>query len=154
TGATGATGSQGSAGAAGAAGQKGADGATGPSGSAGPAGPIGPAGPAGPQGPAGADGKVQLVKCTTVKQGSKKVQKCTTKLVSSPLTLKAASASAHARLSRYGVLYAAGTARTHRGRLSLSLNSRRRLRPGRYTLTLITGHGRHAQVHSQSFLLR
>jgi Divergent InlB B-repeat domain/Collagen triple helix repeat (20 copies) len=150
SGPAGATGSTGATGAAGTAGQKGADGATGP---AGAAGPVGPAGAAGPQGPAGADGKVQFVKCVTVKQGNKKVQKCTTKLVSGPLTLKAAAASAHATLSRRGVVYAAGIARTIRGRLSLRLRSSRRLRPGGYTLTLVTGHGRFRRVRTQSFVL-
>jgi hypothetical protein len=156
TGSTGAAGSPGAQGPAGAAGPKGADGATGPagaSGAAGAAGPIGPAGPAGPQGPAGVDGKVQLVKCTTVKQGNKKVQKCTTKLVSGPLTLKAAIASAHATLSRRGVVYAAGIARTTRGRLSLRLRSSRRLRAGAYTLTLVTGSGRSRRVRTESFEL-
>jgi hypothetical protein len=154
SGSAGATGATGATGAAGAAGQKGADGATGPAGAAGAAGPVGPAGAAGPQGPAGADGKVQFVKCVTVKQGSKKVQKCTTKLVSGPLTLKAAAASAHATLSRRGVVYAAGIARTNRGRLSLRLHSSRRLRPGSYTLTLVTGRGRDRRVRTQSFVLR
>ncbi|HWF32704.1 MAG TPA: hypothetical protein VG188_09120 [Solirubrobacteraceae bacterium] len=156
TGSTGTAGSPGVQGPAGAAGPKGADGATGPagaSGAAGAAGSIGPAGPIGPQGPAGVDGKVQLVKCTTVKQGNKKVQKCTTKLVSGPLTLKAAIASAHATLSRRGVVYAAGIARTTRGRLHLRLRSSRRLRAGAYTLTLVTGHGRSRRVRTESFEL-
>jgi hypothetical protein len=146
-GATGAQGPAGAAGAAGAAGEKGASGSTGPAGSVGAVGPIGPAGPA------GADGKVQFVKCTTVKQGKKKVQKCTTKLVSGPLTLRAAIASAHATLSRHGVVYAAGVAHTNRGRLSLRLRSAHRLRQGRYTLTLTIGRGRHKQVRTQSFVL-
>jgi hypothetical protein len=157
SGPAGATGSAGAQGPAGTAGQKGADGATGlagPAGPAGAAGPTGPAGAAGPQGPAGADGKVQLVKCTTVKQGNKKVQKCTTKLVSGPLTLKAAAASAHATLSRHGVVYAAGIARANGAHLSLRLQSSRRLRPGSYTLTLVTGHGRYRRVRTQSFVLR
>ncbi|HEY2718057.1 MAG TPA: hypothetical protein VGI52_00395, partial [Solirubrobacteraceae bacterium] len=150
TGGTGATGAQGPAGAAGQKGADGAaggDGAAGPAGSAGaagaagPSGPAGPAGPAGPQGPAGAAGKVQLVKCTT-------------QLVTGPVKFTAAAASAHATLARRGVVYAAGIARVSGGRMSLRLKSRRKLRPGRYRLTLISGKGRHITVRSETFTLR
>ena len=56
-----------------------------------------------------------------------------------------------ATLSHHGVVYAAGTARTARGRMSLRLLPPR---PGRYTLTLIRGTGRHKRISTGSFTLR
>jgi hypothetical protein len=38
--------------------------------------------------------------------------------------------------------------------MSLRLKSRRKLRPGRYRLTLISGKGRHITVRSETFTLR
>ncbi len=147
----GAVGPQGPAGAAGAPGEKGANGAPG---AAGPAGPQGPAGPAGPRGAAGPAGKVQLVKCTSVKQGGKTVQRCTTQLVAGPVTFKAAKASAHATLARHGRVYASGTAvAAGRGHMRLRLIPVRTLRAGRYTLTLIAGSGRHETIRTESFTL-
>jgi DNA-binding beta-propeller fold protein YncE len=146
-GATGPAGPTGASGATGPAGEKGAGGATGP---AGPAGPVGPAGPQGATGPAG---KIQLVKCTAVRQGGKTIQKCTTRLVSGPVTFKAASA--RATLARRGLVYASGTAvAAGRGHMSLRLIPLRKLRPGRYTLTLIAGAGRHETIRRESFTLR
>ena len=67
-------------------------------------------------------GKVELVTCKILKQGKK--QKCTTKLVSGtgqfhhlrPL-------AARARLSRHGVVFAAGIASGEHGCMSLRLTS-------------------------------
>jgi DNA-binding beta-propeller fold protein YncE len=150
----GAAGSHGPPGIAGIQGEKGAQGAAGAAGAAGSQGPAGPAGATGPQGPAGPAGKIQLVKCTTVKQGGRKVQKCTSQLVSGPVNFKASGASARAMLARRGLVYATGLARRSRGRLNLRLAPLRRLRPGRYTLTLISGGGRHETIRSESFTLR
>ncbi len=141
------TGSPGEKGATGAQGPAGPGGAQGP---AGPGGAQGPAGPAGAQGPAGPAGQVELVTCKTVKGK----QRCTTKLVSGTVKFTTAGSSAQATLSRHGVVYAAGTARTARGRMSLRLLPVRRLRPGRYTLTLISGTGPHERISSESFTLR
>jgi hypothetical protein len=144
----GAKGANGAQGAAGAAGEKGADGAAGKDGAQGPAGAAGPVGPAGPA------GQVELVKCLTVKKGKRTTQKCTTKLVSGVVKLTASGISAHAMLSRDGAVFAAGTARSANGRMSLRLTPLRKLRPGRYTLTLISGSGRHQSIRRESFTLR
>jgi DNA-binding beta-propeller fold protein YncE len=132
-------GTQGPAG-TGSAGEKGATGA---------AGAQGPAGPTGAQGPAGPAGQVELVTCKKV--GKK--QKCTTKLVSGTVKFTAIGSSARATLSRHGVVYAKGTARTARGRMSLRLTPLRSLRPGKYTLTLISGRGSRETIRSESFTL-
>jgi hypothetical protein len=128
------------------AGEKGAGGATGAQGPAGLAGLAGPQGAPGPQGPAG---KVELVICKTVKAK----QRCTTKLVSGTVRFTTSGLAVQARLSRHGVLYASGVARTVHGRMSLRLLPTRRLRPGKYTLTLISGTGSHKRIASESFTL-
>jgi hypothetical protein len=128
-------------------GERGAAGASGATGSAGAQGPPGPAGPAGKEGPAG---KVELVTCTKV--GNR--QKCTTKLVLGTVKFTATGASAHATLSRHGAVYAAGTVHSAHGRMSLRLLTVRRLNAGRYTLTLISGSGRHERIRSEAFTLR
>jgi hypothetical protein len=148
-GAEGFEGFEGAPGAKGAAGANGAQGAPGPVGTQGPAGPLGPAGPAGPAGKEGPPGKVQIVTCTG--KGHKK--RCATKTVSGTVTFT--TSSAHAMLSRRGVVYAAGTAsRRAHGFLSLRLISLRKLKPGRYMLTLISGSGRQERIHSETFVLR
>lgn len=146
-GATGVPGKQGAAGTAGATGANGNDGAQGPPGA------NGAQGPTGAQGPAGAAGKIELVTCKTVKKGGKSKQQCTTKLVSGTVKFTAVGSSAHATLSRHGAVYAAGTARSAHGHMQLRLATLRRLRPGRYTLTLISGAGSHVSIHSESFTL-
>ncbi len=140
---------------------QGSPGPTGPEGPAGPAGEkgasgtpgapgaAGPQGLTGAQGPAGPPGKVEIVTCKTVKGK----QHCTVKLVSGTVKFTATGQSARATLSRHGLVYAAGTARVAPGRLSLRLSPLRRLRPGRYTLTLISGTGRHERVSTRSFTL-
>jgi hypothetical protein len=149
-GSTGKEGQTGKEGAAGNEGKAGVAGPTGEKGAGGAAGAQGPAGPPGAQGPAGPAGKVELVTCQKVKRK----QHCTIKLVSGTVTFTTAGLAAQATLSRHGMVYAAGTARTVHGRMSLRLLPVRRLRPGRYTLTLISGTGWHERISSQSFMLR
>jgi hypothetical protein len=128
----------------------GSNGTNGTNGEKGLPGPIGPVGPAGAQGPAG---EVELVTCKTVKKGKKNVQECTTKLVSGTVKLTASGVTASAMLSRHGVVYAAGTARVTHRRTSLRLMPLRRLRVGRYTLTLISGTGLRERVRRGVFTL-
>ena len=141
------TGLTGPAGPRGAQGESGAAGANGFNGAAGALGPAGPAGPQGPAGKEGPPGKIEIVTCRKV--GKK--QKCTTKTVSGTVSFTASSA--RATLSRHGVVYAAGTARDAHGNISLRLISVRKLKPGRYTLTLISGAGRRERIHSWAFTL-
>jgi len=89
------------------------------------------------------------VTCTTVKGK----QRCTTKLVSGTVKITTTGSAAQATLSRHGIVYAAGTARLARGRMSLRLLPVRRLRSGTYTVTLIAGIGRHERISSESFRL-
>jgi hypothetical protein len=141
-------GTQGQAG-VGATGEKGAQGEQGSAGPAGAQGEKGSAGATGAQGPAGPAGKVELVTCKTVKGK----QHCTATLLLGTVKFTTTGLTARATLSRHGVVYAAGTARLARGRTSLRLRPVRRLAPGRYTLTLISGTGRHERISTQSFTL-
>jgi hypothetical protein len=136
----------GAKGATGATGSTGEKGSTGANGVEGPAGANGAAGPAGPAGPAG---QIELVTC---KKAGKK-QKCTTKLVSGTVKFTATDSSAHATLSRHGAVYAAGTESSTSAGMSLRLTPLRKLRPGHYTLTLISGAGKHETIRSESFTL-
>ncbi|HEY3864590.1 MAG TPA: hypothetical protein VGL54_00715 [Solirubrobacteraceae bacterium] len=129
-------------------------GTNGSSGERGLLGPVGPVGPAGVQGPAGPAGQVELVTCRTVKKGKKSVQQCTTKLVSGTVKFTAAGSSVRAMLSRHGLVYAAGMAHGTHGHMSLRLAPVRKLRAGRYTLTLTSGSGRHETIRSEAFTLR
>jgi hypothetical protein len=142
----GAPGNEGPAGNDGATGNEGKTGATGGKGAPGVAGPQGPAGAQGPAGPAG---KIELVRCKTVKGK----QRCTTKLVSGTIKFTATGSAAQAMLSRHGVVFASGSALATRGRMSLRLVPLRRLRPGNYTLTLISGSGKHKKISNESFTL-
>ena len=146
----GSEGPQGTKGENGTNGENGKEGPPGKEGPAGKAGVQGPAGPTGAQGPAGPAGKVELVTCKKVKGK----QRCTTKLVSGTIKFTTAGLAAQATLSRHGVVYAAGAAHTAHGRMSLRLLPVRQLRPGRYTLTLISGTGPHERISSESFTLR
>jgi Collagen triple helix repeat (20 copies) len=137
-------GNEGKQGSIGAPGEPGANGAAGANGSNGAQGSAGPAGPAGKEGPAG---KVEVVTCT--KKGKK--QHCTTKTESG--TVSFTTGSAHATLSRHGAVYATGSAASVRGHLSLRLEPLRSLRPGKYTLTLVGGAGKHETIRSESFTL-
>jgi hypothetical protein len=95
--------------------------------------PQGPKGATGTRGPAG---RIELVTCTTVKVRGKSKQHCTTKLTSKPVKFK----TARATLSRGRVIYARGTASLRHGSEKLSLRDIKRLKAGRYTLTLTYGH--------------
>ncbi len=139
-------GAQGTEGAAGKEGPAGKEGATGKEGAKGNEGPAGKEGATGKEGPAG---KIELVTCKKVKGK----QHCTTKLVSGTVKFETAGLAAHATLSRHGLVYATGTARSVRGRMSLRLLPLRSLRPGKYTLTLIGGAGKHETIRSESFTL-
>ncbi len=145
----GSAGSEGKAGKEGPAGEKGAAGVAGSTGPAGASGATGPQGSTGARGPAGPAGKVELVTCKKVKGK----QHCTTKLVSGTAKFTTTGLAAQATLSRHGVVYAAGTARTAHGRISLRLTPLRSLRPGKYTLTLVSGAGKHETIRSESFTL-
>lgn len=143
----GAEGPKGPKGSEGPKGSNGENGKEGSPGKVGEKGANGAAGPADAQGPAGPAGQVELVTC---KKGKKK--HCTTKTVSG--TVKFTASSAHATLSRHGLVYAVGmVVRRSGGRLSLRLTSLHKLRPGHYTLTLISDNGHHETIRSESFTL-
>jgi DNA-binding beta-propeller fold protein YncE len=127
----------------------GKEGQAGEPGAKGAAGVQGPPGPTGAQGPAGPAGKVELVTCVKVKGK----QRCTTELVSGTVKFTAVGPSAQATLSRSGKVYAAGTARKTRAGISLRLLALRKLRPGRYTLTLVSGRASHKIVSRQTLTL-
>jgi hypothetical protein len=61
---------------------------------------------------------------------------------------------ARASLSRAGVVYATGSARRVDGRTRLVLSSARRLAAGRYTLTLVSGHGSREHVVNEVFTIK
>lgn len=130
-------GTNGTNGTNGTAGATGASGAEGPAGPPGPSGATGTQGPAGPRGPAG---QVELVTCKTVVKKvhghRRKVNKCSTRLVSGTVKFTTTGALARASISRQGVIYATGASvPTGHGGSELLLNDRRRLRHGSYTLT-------------------
>lgn len=139
------TGVAASAGPTGSTGPTGPTGATGATGPTGAAGPTGATGTTGPRGPAGLDGQVILVTCTTttktVNHKPKKTTKCTSRPVPTPTTFTSTSIE-RATLGRHGFVYATGTARKGR----VVLHATRALSAGRYTLTLVSGRGRHAVV--------
>jgi streptogramin lyase len=111
----------------------------------GPQGPPGHNGNPGPPGKQGPPGKIELIVCQTVTKvvhhKPRKVKKCTSRLVSSPV--KFTTAVAKATLTRGGRTYASGTARVVHGVVHLQLAARRGLTRGRrYELTLRYGNGR------------
>ena len=125
-------------------GTNGTDGTNGTNGTDGTNGAPGAPGAVGPRGPAGA---VELVTCKTVRTGTAKhrktVQRCTTKLTSSPVKFTTAGAVTAAVLTRGNVVYATGSA-IHTGKKTkLLLTRRHNIRRGSYTLTLT--RGRHHQ---------
>jgi hypothetical protein len=128
--------------------QAGAPGATGPAGAPGTPGAQGAAGAAGA---AGASGQIELVTCTKVTEkvkGKKKsVQKCTTRLTSSPVSFTATKATAS--LSRAGRLYATGSLRDG----TLTLHAAKTLRAGHYTLKLTTTTANTKQTTSEPFTI-
>lgn len=121
----------------------------GPQGKPGPQGPTGQTGATGPRGPAG---QIELVICrkvtkTITTHGHKRkvtVQKCTTRLVSGPVKFTIGADGLGATVSRAHVVYATGEAvRGAAGHWQLVLTRRmRKLRSGRYTLTLKALRGR------------
>ena len=141
-------GPQGKAGKEGTDGKAGASGAAGEKGASGAAGPAGAVGPAGAQGPAGPAGEIELVTCKKV--GKK--EKCTTKLVSG--TVKFTASAAKATLSRHGVVYAAGIARDVHGKTSLRLLAVRKLEPGAYALTLVSGSGLNERIRTEKLTVK
>jgi Collagen triple helix repeat (20 copies)/Right handed beta helix region len=158
----GAVGPIGPAGAAGTNGKTGEIGATGPAGTNGPQGPPGTngsPGPAGTPGPAGVNGspgpagEIELVTCTSVKKKGKKSKKtvtqkkCTSKLVSSPVSFEASAASA--TISRASHVDATGSLRDHK----LTMHSSKALWAGRYTLKLTTGTGKDEHTSSETIVI-
>ena len=125
---TGPTGPAGPSGAAGDDGPKGDDGAPGPPGPPG----VGLPGPRGPAGPAGRDARV---KCTAAKpkRGAK-----TTKITCKVTFVKPKAATVRLRLSRGGRRVASGRARATGGSARVTMSARR-LRSGRYALTITVG---------------
>ena len=68
------------------------------------------------------------------------MQKCTTRLTSSPVKFTTTGVATTAVLSRGGVVYATGTAARSGSQTRLLLIPRRRLVRGRYILTLTRRH--------------
>jgi hypothetical protein len=118
-----------------------------------PQGPEGIQGPQGPQGPQGSAGSVVLVKCHTVtkrvRHKTKKVQKCSTKTLRAGTRFTIHGRDVIASLSHAGVIYARGTSDDGR----LVFGAVRFLRPGRYTLTLASRHGRRWIVTRKEILI-
>jgi hypothetical protein len=134
----------------------------GPGGGQGPGGGSGPGAgqppgagqtPGGTQRPGAATGKLVLATCRTVTETVKRHGKrdrvkrlrCVTRHVAHPFKLKTTGRTVRrATVTRNRATYATGTsARSRGGRLRLLLHTRRRLRPGRYTLTLRSSRGHH-----------
>ena len=144
SGLTGAIGLAGATGAAGASGATGLPGATGTAGASGATGHPGTTGAAGPSGPAG---EIEIVTCKSVTTGKgkhkKTLQKCATKLTSSPVTFTTTRDLAAAVLSRGDIVYATGSAIRLGTRSQLLLRPLHKISTGRYLLTLT--HGRQHQ---------
>jgi hypothetical protein len=110
-------------------GPAGQDGAVGPQGPAGSTGPTGPIGPRGARGPRGRDAKVT---CRLLGRTKKRKQRiaCTVRFSAPKRALVVA------RLRRNGRVYASGRITVRRAPPAIHLRARRRLRPGRYRLSL------------------
>jgi hypothetical protein len=125
-------------------GNNGANGGNGGNGANGANGTNGKTGATGPRGPAG---KIELVTCKPVTKGNGKhkkiVQKCSTKLTSSPVKFTTAGDRIAAVLSRGGVVYATGSAVRAGKQTKLLLSPLRTIGKGRYSLALT--HGRNRQ---------
>lgn len=128
----------------------------GQTGAAGPTGATGQTGATGATGPRGPAGQIELVVCdkvikTVTISGHKHkvtVQRCTTRLVSGTVRFTTESSDLRASVSRAHVVYGTGVAVPRGARHWELLLTRhmRRLRSGRYTLTLRTLRGRHRIV--------
>jgi hypothetical protein len=132
----------GPAGAAGGTGPAGADGATGPvgpSGATGATGAPGAAGATGPRGATGPPGRNAVVTCKVSKPRNKKGE-VTVKVT---CTVKPASARGKVtvRLRRGTKTVARGTDTLRKGKVSASLSSRNKVKPGRYALDLTFSDG-------------
>jgi hypothetical protein len=113
----------------------------------GPTGPQGKPGPTGPQGKPGRTGKVELISCRTItkkiKGKHRKEQRCTGKLISGTVKFTTTGSQARVSVSRGHKVYATGeSVPDGTGGSILVLTDIRPLHPGRYTLTLRSGHGR------------
>ncbi|HEX6026820.1 MAG TPA: hypothetical protein VFZ00_32785 [Solirubrobacter sp.] len=122
----------------------------------GPAGPAGPTGPAGPRGPRGARGKTGP---------AAKIPRISCRLVGSRVTCRVVSRGGgggggggtgggtggggttgggeglRVFLSRSGTVYATGARSAKSTKKTVRLKSRRKVTPGRYTLTVRVGKG-------------
>jgi len=129
-------------------GDTGTTGAAGTNGTTGATGAQGPAGPQGAAGPRGPAGQIELVTCKsiTTAKGKKTVQKCKTKLTSSPVTITTAGASLTALLSRGTVVFATGSATRSGNQTKLLMTTRRHIGKGSYTLTLTRGRERQRET--------
>ena len=132
TGPQGPAGATGATGATGASGPAGSDGAPGSNGATGAAGPQGPKGDTGAAGPAGKSSK-----CTVRKVKGK--QKITCKEIA------ASRAVARAWLSRAGTTYAMSRRALSKGG-ALKLTGLRKIKPGRYTLTVVRSRNGQATI--------
>ncbi|HEY1688303.1 MAG TPA: hypothetical protein VGF95_05500 [Solirubrobacteraceae bacterium] len=141
-GSTGASGEEGPQGAEGAQGETGAKGQAGATGAQGAAGPAGAGGAGGRRGARGFGGEDEVVSCIARGTfGHVLVQSCEVKLGGAPAKLAHGRASQDgqalaAKLRRGRKLYARGVVLERDGMHKLVLHARRRLAPGRYTLTL------------------
>ena len=112
----------------------------GPAGSQGPQGPAGPQGPQGIRGPAGPAGPAGTIVCRTTP--SPRAQ-CALEFAPGSHSIQRSIRTAHFQIQRRRRTIAHGTIPVHAGRTTVrSLGT---LSPGRYTLTITTGHGRHAK---------
>ncbi len=93
---------------------------------------------------------MELVTCKSVTIGSgrhrKAVEKCTTKLTSSPITFKITGAVVTAVLLRGKIQYATGREISSGRVTQLLLTPRHKLVKGNYTLTLTRRHQRHRET--------
>jgi hypothetical protein len=108
-------------------------------GTQGPQGPSGPGGPKGDKGDRGPAGRDATVKCRVTGKKRKPRVRCTVKLA------RKLSGRTRARLARGGRVYARG--RTS-GRRPLTLEGKRRIPHGTYTLTVVNSYRGHTRTVS------
>ena len=94
-----------------------------------------------------------MCKTVVTKGKHSKSERCTTKLISAPVKFTTARA-ARVSLSLRGVVYATGTATTDNRHTRLSLRANRRIRAGRYTLTLTQRTGERRVIDRWQLTLR
>ena len=96
------------------------------------------------------------MKCSTVKKKVKRrkpSQKCTTTLVSGPVSFTTSPAAMKATLSRDGRVTATGTVQTIAGHTDFVSNNSRTLAAGRYTLTIVRKSARHTETTRESLTI-